>query len=75
MTTRSQNERKFRHWRQLPTGGRPYWIDVAGKTNWRARYLKVVDADERIVRFWQEIYDHQGQLVAIHEKYPVDLGH
>jgi hypothetical protein len=75
VTTRYQNERKFGHWRQLPAGGRLYWIDVAGKTNRRARYLKEVDADEKIVRFWQEIYDDQGRLVAIHEKYPVDLGH
>ena len=24
---------------------------------------------------WQEIYDDQGNLVEIHEKYPVDRGH
>jgi len=34
-----------------------------------------VDATEKIVKFWQEIYDTGGQLVEIHEKYPVDTGH
>jgi len=27
------------------------------------------------LRFWQEIYDDQGKLVEVHEKYPVDSGH
>jgi hypothetical protein len=34
-----------------------------------------VDADERTVRFWQEIYDDAGKLVETHEKFPVDKGH
>jgi hypothetical protein len=37
--------------------------------------VKEVDADETTVRFRQEIYDDQGTLVEIHEKYPVDKGH
>ncbi len=37
--------------------------------------MKEVDADEKTVRFWQEIYNDQGKLVEIHEKYPVDTGH
>ena len=37
--------------------------------------MKEVDADENTVRFWQEIYNDQGKLVEIHEKYPVDKGH
>jgi hypothetical protein len=37
--------------------------------------VKEVDADENTVRFWQEIYNDQGKLVEIHEKYPVDKGH
>jgi hypothetical protein len=37
--------------------------------------LKEVDARETTIRFWQEIYDEQGKLVEIHEKYPVDKGH
>ncbi len=45
------------------------------KLRWTARYLKEVDADEVTRRFWQEIYDENGQLVEVHEKYPVDKGH
>jgi hypothetical protein len=43
--------------------------------DWRARYLKQVDADDRTVRFWQEIYDSNGILVEVHEKYAIDRGH
>jgi hypothetical protein len=41
----------------------------------RARYIKEVDVNERTVRFAQEIYDSTARLVAVHEKFPVDLGH
>lgn len=40
-----------------------------------ARYVKEVDAREMTVRFYQEIYNETGQLVEVHDKYPVDLGH
>jgi len=46
-----------------------------GKMGWRACYFKEVDATEKTLRFWQAIYDSQGRLVEIHEKFPVDLGH
>lgn len=75
MSLRSQNEKKFGHWNELPEGGRRYWLDVAGRLGWQARYLKEVDARETTIRFWQEIYDEQGKLVEVHEKYPVDKGH
>ena len=75
MSTRAQNERKFGGWEDLPDGGRRYWIDVAGRQGWRARYLKEVDVNEVTLRFWQEIFDEQGRLVEIHEKYPMDKGH
>lgn len=75
MSARTQNEKKFGQWEELPEGGRRYWVDVRGRHGWRARYLKVVDAQEITLRFWQEIYDDQGNLVEIHEKYPVDKGH
>jgi len=75
MTTRAQNEKKFGHWTELPGGGRRYWLDVTGRLGWRARYVKEVDVNERTVRFWQEIYDDRGQLVELHEKFPVDNGH
>ena len=75
MSTRAQNEKKFGHWEELPNGGRRYWLDVLGRQGWRARYLKEVDVNEATLRFWQEIYDEQGKLAEIHEKYPVDKGH
>ncbi len=30
---------------------------------------------EETLRFYQEIYDNNGKLVEIHEKYPGDKGH
>ena len=75
MSARTQNEKKFSNWNDLPSGGRRYWLDVFGRAGWRARYLKEVDAQEVTLRFWQEIYDEQSNLVEVHEKYPVDTGH
>jgi len=75
MSTRTQNEKKFGNWEELPGGGCRYWLDVSGRQGWRARYLKEVDANEITLRFWQEICDEQGKLAEIHEKYPVDKGH
>jgi hypothetical protein len=46
-----------------------------GRAGGRARYIKEVDVNERTIRFAQEIYDAIGRLVAVHEKFPVDLGH
>jgi hypothetical protein len=75
MATREQNERKFGQWQDLPTGGRRYWFEVEGRFGWRARYLKEVDLHEATTRFWQEIYNENGQLVETHQKFPIDLGH
>jgi hypothetical protein len=75
MSTRAQNEKKFGNWTDLEGGGRQYWLDVAGRMGWRARYCKEVDDQEKTIRFWQEIYDDQDKLVEIHQKYPVDKGH
>jgi hypothetical protein len=75
MGSRAQNERKFKHWEELPNGGRRYVREFAGRAGGRARYIKEVDTDERTTRFAQEIYDQTGRLVAVHEKFPVDLGH
>ena len=75
MTTRLQNERKFGTWSPMPHGGRLYVLEIPGKMGWRARYVKEVDASERTMRFWQEIYDCQNRLIEIHEKFPLDLGH
>lgn len=75
MSNRRQNERKFGNWAELPDGVRCYWLDVAGRSGWRARYLKKVDGNEATLRFWQEIFNEHGKLVEIHEKFPVDKGH
>jgi hypothetical protein len=75
MSTRTQNEKQFSQWDELPGGGRRYRLDVPGKLGWLARYFKDVDAGETTVRFWQEIYDDTGKLVETREKFPVDKGH
>jgi hypothetical protein len=75
MSSRSQNEKKFGRWEELPGGGRRYRVDVAGRLGWQARYFKEVDANETTLRFWQEIYDDKGKLAETHEKFPVDKGH
>jgi hypothetical protein len=72
---RRRNERVFENWEELPDGGRRYWYEVTGRLVWKARYVKEVDADENTLRFRQEIYNERGELVEIHEKYPVDTGH
>ncbi len=75
MATQSQNERNFRHWEDLPTGGRRYWKDYPGRHGGWARYVKIVDADERTRSLVQEIYDRDGRLIEVHEKFPIDKGH
>ena len=75
MASRHGNERKFGSWETLANGGRRYRKEIVGRAGGRALYLKEVDADEQTIRFWQEIYDATGRLVAVHEKFPVDLGH
>jgi hypothetical protein len=68
------NERKFGAWEELP-GGRRYLYKVEGRHGWSARYVKEVNQMEETLRFYQEIYDDNGNLVEIHEKYPDDNGH
>ncbi len=75
MSTREHNERKFPNWQELTAGRRRYWLDVLGRHGWKARYVKEVDATEVTVRFYQEIYNEEGALVEVHEKYPIDHGH
>jgi len=72
---RRQNERKFVAWDELPDGGRRYFYEVQGRHGWSARYVKEVDDSEQTIKFYQEIYDDEGHLVEIHEKYPVNKGH
>jgi hypothetical protein len=75
MATRSQNERDFPNWRELPEGGRRYWVEKPGRVRGFARYVKIVDADEVTISIVQEIYDQNGTMTARHQKYPVDTGH
>jgi len=75
MGSRFQNEKKFGEWETLNNGGRRYRLEVRGRSGWRAVYLKDVDPTEKTVRFRQEIYNDQGKLVEIHEKFPLDKGH
>jgi len=75
VTTRAQNEHKFKRWEELLDGGRRYWYDVPGRYGYLARYVKIVDSNEMTVKFFQEIYDGESKLVSVHEKYPVDRGH
>jgi hypothetical protein len=72
---RKQNEKEFGTWADTTTGGRRYWFDVLGRGGGRARYVKDVDEKEVTIAFWQEIYDQQGVMIEIHEKYPIDKGH
>ncbi len=72
---RNQNERKFGKWEELPEGGRRYWYEVSASSGYKARYIKEVDSEERTVRFYQEIYNEKGNLVELHLKFPVDVGH
>jgi hypothetical protein len=69
------NERKFGKWEELPGGGRCYSYKIDGRHGWKARYVKEVNLMEETIRFYQEIYDNNGKLVEIHEKYPDDKGH
>lgn len=73
---RRKHERRFGQWEALPSGGRRYWREVAGRRpGWLARYCQEVDAEEEAVRFWQEIHNADGRLVETHQKFPVDTGH
>ena len=72
---RKQNEMKFGAWEELPNGNRRYFYEVKGRHGWTARYVKEVDVTERTIRFFQEIYNEEGDLVEIHDKYPINKGH
>lgn len=46
MASRAQNERKFKHWEELPNGGRRYVREFVGRAGGRARDIKEVDVNE-----------------------------
>ena len=72
---RLSNENEFNSWSDKKDGGRIYSFEILGRFGWISRYLKETDENENTIKFWQEIYDEEGNLKEIHEKYPVDKGH
>jgi hypothetical protein len=75
MASRSQNEREFRNWEDLPDGGRRYWRERRGRISGMQRMVKIVDRDENTLQVVQEVYNEEGELVERHQKFPVDTGH
>ena len=63
---REANEKGFDTWIDNQDGGRIYSFEIAGKSGWKANYLKEVDSNEVTVKFWQEIYDGENVLRVIH---------
>ncbi|MCH7731252.1 MAG: hypothetical protein IIB44_01875 [Candidatus Marinimicrobia bacterium] len=74
-SNRRKNEKKFSNWEDLPNGGRKYYIEIIGRHGWKAKYVKEVDTNEETTKFYREIYDNRGNLIEIHEKFPVDMRH
>lgn len=72
---RRQNEKQYKNWNDKEAGGRIYWFEITGRLGWSAKYVKEVNNAEETISFRQEIYDENGILREIHEKYPVDKGH
>jgi hypothetical protein len=72
---RKENEKRYSNFEDLVDGSRKYWFEINGRMGWKARYVKIVDQNEETVSFRQEIFNENGGLVEIHEKYPVDKGH
>ena len=56
--------------RRFRTAGSKETIDFQ-----RATGVSEEGASEKTTKFWQEVFDDKGNLVEIHEKYPVDNGH
>lgn len=75
MASRKENERTYPSWEELPDGGRRYWREREGGDFGWCRYVKIVDEHEVTISFVQEIYDDEGNLIEIHQKYPIDTGH
>lgn len=72
---RRRNEKEYDIWLEKPGGGRIYSFEIVGRFGWISKYLKETNKEEITLKFWQEIYDSNGILQEIHEKYPVDKGH
>jgi len=75
LASRERNERRFPQWDDLPGGKRRYYRLIEGRVRGYARYVKEVDKNENTIRIVQEIYDDNGQMIGIHQKFPDDTGH
>jgi hypothetical protein len=75
VSKRKENERAYPDWEELPGGVRRYWREQAGGDFGWCRYVKTVDSREITIRFVQEIYNDDGILIEVHQKYPIDTGH
>lgn len=74
---RRKNEKEYSSWTELENGGRIYTkiINSGDKSGKTAGYEKTVDSNEKTVTFIQKIYDKSGNMLEIHEKFPIDKGH
>ena len=74
---RKQNENEYQNWSDTDNGGRLYWkeIDAGDNSGKKAKYEKEVDSKEQTISFVQKIFDKIGNLLEIHEKFPIDKGH
>jgi len=70
---RRRTSRKFGNWSKLPWRS-TLLLQVPGLHAGMARYVKEVDVKNGPIRFLQEVYDDNRQLVEIHEKYPPTKG-
>lgn len=75
MNNSQRTKKEYDAWIEKENGGRIYYFEIAGKSGWKAKYLKEVNNEEITIKFWQEIYDESNVLKEIHEKYPIDKGH
>ena len=41
----------------------------------KTKCVVAVDINEETLQFFQAIYNEEGELVEIHEKFPIDKGH
>ncbi len=57
---RQKNQSKFENWKETEDNGRVYWFEIPGRHGWKARYVKVVDKNEKTIKFYQEIYNQKN---------------
>ena len=50
---RKENEKKFGKWTQHHDGSRVYFYEVNERFDWKARYIKEVDSEEKTLKFYQ----------------------